>query len=95
MNCELQWRRAWALKLQNGTSVALVPSWAIASLKSENVSRSVSNPLQPMDCSPRGSSVHEILQARILQWVVISSSRGSFPRDQTWVSYIAGRFLPI
>ena len=59
MNCELQWRRAWALKLQNGTSVALVPSWAIASLKSENVSRSVSNPLQPMDCSPPGSSVHE------------------------------------
>ena len=31
----------------------------------------------PMDCSPLGSSVHGILQARILEWVAISSSRGS------------------
>ena len=31
----------------------------------------------PMDCSPPGSSVHGILQARILEWVTISSSRGS------------------
>ena len=31
----------------------------------------------PMDCSPPGSSVHGILLARILQWVVMSSSRGS------------------
>ena len=46
-----------------------------------------------MDCSPPGSSVHGILQARILQWVAISSSRGfSQPRDQTWVSWI-GRWI--
>ena len=32
----------------------------------------------PRDCSPPGSSVHGISQARILEWVVISSSRGSF-----------------
>ena len=32
----------------------------------------------PMDCRPPGSSVHRIFQARILEWVVISSSRGSF-----------------
>ena len=31
----------------------------------------------PVDCSPLGSSVHGILQARILEWVAISSSRGS------------------
>ena len=31
----------------------------------------------PMDCSPSGSSVHGILQARILEWVAISFSRGS------------------
>ena len=31
----------------------------------------------PMDCSPQGSSVHEILQARILEWVPMPSSRGS------------------
>ena len=41
----------------------------------------------PRDYSPWGSSVHGISQARILGWVVISFSRGSFwPRDQTWVS---------
>ena len=33
---------------------------------------------EPMDCSPPGSSVHEILQARILEWVAMPSSRGSF-----------------
>ena len=33
----------------------------------------------PMDCNPPGSSVHRILQARILEWVAISSSRGIFP----------------
>ena len=37
---------------------------------------------QPMDCSPPGSSVHGSLQARILEWVAISFSRGPFwPRD--------------
>ena len=45
----------------------------------------------PMDCSPPGSTVHGILQARILEWVAISFSRGSSrPRDQTQVSHIAG-----
>ena len=33
----------------------------------------------PVDCSPPGSSVHGILQARILEWVAISFSRGSLP----------------
>ena len=49
----------------------------------------------PMDCSPPGSSVHGILQARILQLVAIpSSSRESSQlRDQTQVSCIAGRFF--
>ena len=47
----------------------------------------------PMDCSPQGSSVHEILQARILEWVAIFSSRGSFlPRDRTCVSCISSVF---
>ena len=40
-------------------------------------------------CSPPGSSVHGILQARILEWVAMSSSRGSSqPRDQTFISCI-------
>ena len=41
----------------------------------------------PMDCSLPGSSLHVILQARVLEWVAISFSRGSSrPRDQTCVS---------
>ena len=48
-------------------------------------------PSDPMDCSPPGSSVRGILQARILVWAAISYSRGSFqPRDQTHISCIAG-----
>ena len=46
----------------------------------------------PMDCSLPGSSVHGIFQARVLEWVAISFSRGSSRhRDQTPVSLIAGR----
>ena len=46
----------------------------------------------PVDCSPPGSSVHGILQARVLEWVAISFSReSSWPRDWTQVSHIAGR----
>ena len=49
----------------------------------------------PMECSPPGTSVLGILQARILEWVAISFSRGSFQaRDGTWVSGIAGRVFP-
>ena len=48
----------------------------------------------PMDCSPPGSSIHGISQARILEWVAISFSRGSSrSRDWTRVSCIAGRFF--
>ena len=46
-----------------------------------------------MDCGPPGSYIHHgIFQAKILEWVAISFSRGfSQPRDQTWVSHIVGR----
>ena len=48
----------------------------------------------PVDCSPPGSSVHGIPQARILEWVAIPFSRGSsWPRDQIQVFLIAGRFF--
>ena len=50
----------------------------------------------PMDCSPPGSSLHGILQARILEWVAIPFSRAfSWSRDWTWVSCITGRFFTI
>ena len=48
----------------------------------------------PMDCSPPGFSVHEISQARILEWVAISFiRRSSQPRSQTHVSWISRRIL--
>ena len=49
-----------------------------------------------MDCSLPDSSVHGILQARILEWVAIPFSRGSSrPRDQTQISHVADRFFPV
>ena len=49
-----------------------------------------------MDCSPPGSSIQTILQARILEWIAIPFSRGSpWARDQTRVSCIAGRFFTV
>ena len=52
-----------------------------------------------LDYSPPGSSVHGILQARVLVWGAISFSRGPFPpsvqTQVSYVSYIAGRFFNI
>ena len=69
----------------------------VSSLLSEtvvvvSVTQSCPTLCDPMDCSLPGSSVHGILQARIIEWVAASSSReSSQPRDQTWVSCIATR----
>ena len=50
----------------------------------------------PMDCSLPGSSVHGIFQARVLEWVAISFSRGSSrPRDRTQVFHIVGRSFTV
>ena len=47
-----------------------------------------------LDCSPPDSYIPGIFQARVPEWVAISSSRGSSqPRDRTPISHIAGRFL--
>ena len=49
-----------------------------------------------MNYSPPGSSVHGISQARILEWIAISFSRGSSPpRDQICVSCLAGGFFTV
>ena len=54
----------------------------------------MSDSCDPMGCSLPGSSVHGILQARILEWVAISFSWGSSrPGNQTRVSCIVGRFF--
>ena len=50
----------------------------------------------PRDCSPSGSCVHGILQARMLEWVAMPSSRGSsWPKEQTCVSCIVGGFFTV
>ena len=46
-----------------------------------------------MDCRLLGSSIQGILQARIPEWVAIDCRGSSQPRDQTWVSHIAGRLF--
>ena len=61
-------------------------------LSCERVKVTLSCPtlLDPMDCSPPGSSVHGILQARVLKWIAMPSSRGSsWPRDLTGVPYVS------
>ena len=58
------------------------------------LSSSVVSDCNTMDCSLPGSTVHEISQARILEWVAISSSRGSSrPKDQTYISWTIGGFF--
>ena len=65
--------------------------WQTAESESE-IAQSYLTLCDPVDRSPPGSSVHGILQARILEWVAISFSRGSSqPRDRTKVSCIAGK----
>ena len=50
----------------------------------------------PMDCTLPGSSIHGILQARVLEWLAISFSRGSsWPRDRTQVPHVAGRHFTL
>ena len=73
------------------------PSWwhlllMTSIVKWSEVTQSCLTLCDPVDCSLPGSSVHGILQTRILEWIVISFSRGSSrPKDWTWVSHIAGR----
>ena len=67
------------------------------SVQFSSVSQSCLTLCDPMECSPPdSSSVHGILQARILEWVVILfSRRSSWPRDWIQVSRIAGRFFTV
>ena len=77
-------------------NVQELQSWGLSSLNESHrvcvlVTRSCPLFVTPMDCNPPDSSVHGILQARILDLVAIPFSRGSsWPRDWTQVSCIAG-----
>ena len=74
--------------------MSVMYTWQVALVMSDS--------LQPMDCSPPGPSVHGIFQASILEWVVITFSRGSLnpginlmspaSRDASHVSCI-GRWI--
>ena len=59
------------------------------------VSQSCLTLCDPTDCSSPCSSIHRILQARIIEWLAIPFSRSSWLRDWTWVSRIVGRFFII
>ena len=64
--------------------------------ESVSVTQSCPTLCSPMDCSLPGSSAQGVLQARILECVAIPSSReSSWPRDWTWISYIAGGFFTV
>ena len=81
------WRKCWRLKQERNRAELPI---SLEMLRASVVSDSV----RPMDCSPPGSSVHGISQARVLEWVAMLSSRGSSkPRDQNHVSCIVDRFL--
>ena len=74
-------------KIKSVTSV-----WILIKVK-VSVAQSCLTLWDSVDCSLPGSSVHGILQVRILEWVAIPFSRGSsWPMDRTWVSCLAGRF---
>ena len=68
--------------------IPALPPWAFESMCSLMHAKSRPTLCDPLDCSLPGSSVHGILQARILEWVAMPSSReSSWPRNRTRVSY--------
>ena len=88
---EIKWVHWWCSQILEQCKKLL---WKSANVK---VSCSVtSDSCDHMHCSLPGSSVHGMLQARIMEWVAIPFSKGSCqPRDQAWVSCIAGRFFTV
>ena len=81
--------------MHEGNILLLSLTWCEKKVK-VLVSQSCLTLCDPMDCSLPSSSVHELFQARILEWVAIPFSRGSSqPRDWTLISHLAGRFFTI
>ena len=77
---------------QGGLHRKLMPRLCVCVL----VTQSCLTLCNPINCSPQSPSVHGILQARILEWVAMSFSRGSSGlRDQIWVSLIASRLFTV
>ena len=74
-------------------NTGVVPNFkAMVKVEEREVAQSYLTLFDPVDCSPPGSSIHGILQARTQEWAAISFSRvSSRPRDRTLVSRILGR----
>ena len=86
------WRQAWPRIKFTHAETALCNTYGRYCCCS--VTKLCPTLFDPMDCSPPGSPVHEIPQARILEWVAISFSRGSSQiRDRTLASYIGRQIL--
>ena len=86
-------RHYWLTELNWTEHYQKVYSWDLVAVCAKSL-QSCPTLSDPMDCSPLGSSVQGILQARILEWVAISPSRESSKRrDWTCVSCIAGGFF--
>ena len=86
-------RPAGSLRLAEGTGAPLgrLSQRALSEVK---LAQSCPTLCDPMDCSPPGSSVHGVLQARTLEWAAIPISRGSSPpRGQAQGSCMAGGFF--
>ena len=87
----IEWER---LEISSGKLE--IPRKHFMKKKDSEATQSCPTLCNPMDCSLPAFSVHGIFQAKVLECVVISFSRGAFrPRDQTWVSHIAGKCFTI
>ena len=85
--CLISWSRANNSEM---ISIPRVLSSSRGSKSESEVTQSCPILCDPMDCSLWGSSIHGIFQARVLDWVAVSFSRGShWPKDWTQVSSIA------
>ena len=90
----LSWRLPWTAWSVGSQSVR--HDWATFTFTVFTSLQSCQTPCDSMYCNPRGSSVHGILQARMLEWAAMPSYRGSSqPRDGTRVSYVSsiGRWV--
>ena len=89
--------------LSNPCPISTLPAWSLwgggcflVFTSEVLVAQSCPTLCDSIHCSSPGFPVHGILQARVLEWVAISSSRGIFPtQGSNWVSCIAGRFFTI
>ena len=98
--CDWFWRwdlyRGGSVQMRSLGWVLICLLSALLLFCSSEVAQSCPTLCNPVDCDLTGFSVHRIFQARILEWVAISFSRGSsWLRDQTWVSCTADRLFTI